>query len=72
MQQYAEAVQYYSKGLEVDPGNCVIHANRSACYLALEENEKAIGDADAAIAANPLYWKVRLFCFRAMLSMLCC
>lgn len=36
--RYKEAIDFYTRGLQVDPDNHVIHSNRSAAFL--KENER--------------------------------
>lgn len=46
-----------SQALEVSPGNAIILGNRSACYLAVGQPEKAEGDARLALSIEPTFVK---------------
>lgn len=52
-----DALDMYTKGLEVDPTSYLLFSNRSAVYLGLSEYEKSIHDADKAIELNPTFSK---------------
>jgi len=54
---FAQAMEYYSQALEYAPQNAVLHANRAAVCIQLEQYGLALQDADAAIAADPQYVK---------------
>jgi ankyrin repeat protein len=58
---YAQAVEAYTKGLEVDPTNHIIYSNRSACYHALKQNEACLKDAEICRRLVPHWLKG---CFR--------
>ncbi|KAJ4460689.1 putative Stress-induced-phosphoprotein 1 [Paratrimastix pyriformis] len=46
--QWAPAAEAYTKAIEMDPAEMVYYNNRSACYLELNELEKAVADAQRA------------------------
>jgi DnaJ family protein C protein 8 len=43
--------------LTLDPQHAIVHANRSAAYLASQQTSKALADARRAVALNPKYAK---------------
>lgn len=56
--QYTEAVEMYSRALELDPDNAVYFSNRSAAYLAMgDARGKALRDAEKCIELKPEWWK---------------
>jgi DnaJ family protein C protein 8 len=56
--QYVEAVDMYSRAIELDPENAVYYSNRSAAYLAMGDSRgKALKDADKCIELKPDWWK---------------
>ncbi|KAL4087080.1 hypothetical protein PRIC1_012980 [Phytophthora ramorum] len=56
--QPAEAVEMYTRALELDPENAVYLSNRSAAYLALgDARGKALKDAEKCIELRPDWWK---------------
>ena len=46
------AVNWYSKGIEMDPSNHVLYSNRSAAYLSAGKGEEALKDADKCVELN--------------------
>jgi tetratricopeptide (TPR) repeat protein len=50
---FTSAVKFYSEGIELDPSNHVFFSNRSAAYLALNNFQKALEDADQTLKINP-------------------
>lgn len=55
--KYKEAIQYYTKAIEVDPKNYICYANRAAAHLHLNDNAVAVIDCEKAIAINDQYPK---------------
>ncbi|CEP24107.1 SGT2 [Cyberlindnera jadinii] len=51
------AVDKYTEALELTPKNVIYLSNRAAAYSSLRDHEKAIEDANAAIAIDPSYSK---------------
>lgn len=51
--KYEEAVQHFSKAIELNSNDHVFFSNRSACYASLEEYEKALEDADRCVSIKP-------------------
>jgi ankyrin repeat protein len=58
---YANAVDAYTKGLELDPTNHIIYSNRSACYHALQQYDDCLKDAEICRRLVPHWLKG---CFR--------
>lgn len=54
---FQDAVDKYTEAIELTPKNVIFLSNRAAAYSSLREHEKAIEDADAAIAIDPSYSK---------------
>ena len=57
IRDYNSAIDVYTQALEVSPGNAIILGNRSACYLAVGQPEKAEFDARLAISIEPTFVK---------------
>ena len=58
--KYKEALDCYSKAIEVDPNDPILYSNRSAMHLNLSEFDEAINDAEKAISLKPDYAKAYL------------
>lgn len=43
---YTEAVNYFSKAIQIDNQNHVLYSNRSAAYAALHKYKDALDDAE--------------------------
>jgi len=54
---WAEAIKYYTKSVEVDPNYHVSYSNRSQAYYQLGDYEKAKADGANCIRANPEFVK---------------
>ncbi|KAL9642589.1 hypothetical protein ABK040_011154 [Willaertia magna] len=52
-----EAVQYYTKGLELDGNHHILLSNRSAVYLKLSKFEEALKDASKCCDVQPTFSK---------------
>lgn len=52
---FAEAIDNYSKAIELDPSNHVLFSNRSAVYLKMENGESALKDAEKCVSLNPTW-----------------
>ncbi|CCW68479.1 unnamed protein product [Phytomonas sp. Hart1] len=50
---YIEAINHFSKAIQLDSSNHVLFSNRSACYAALHRYKEALDDADACISNKP-------------------
>ncbi|KAK7198463.1 stress-induced protein sti1 [Novymonas esmeraldas] len=51
--RYVEAVNYFSKAIQLDSQNNVLYSNRSACFAALHKYKDALDDADKCISIKP-------------------
>ena len=58
--QYAEALNCYSKAIELDANDPILYSNRSAMYYNLNYFDNAISDAEMAINLRPTYAKAYL------------
>ena len=58
--QYAEALNCYSKAIELDANDPILYSNRSAMYYNLNYFDNAIIDAEMAITLRPTYAKAYL------------
>ena len=57
-QRYTDAVEMYTRAIELDPDNAVYYSNRSAAYLAMgDARGKALHDANKCIELKPDWWK---------------
>jgi hypothetical protein len=54
---YASALSEYSKAIALHGNEPVYYSNRSACYIALNEAEKALVDAETCRQLNPTWSK---------------
>jgi len=55
--QYPQAIQKYTEAIEFDPADVTFFSNRSACYAALEEWEKAAEDGKQCILVDKSFVK---------------
>eukprot|EP00756_Hemistasia_phaeocysticola_P011180 Hpha_TRINITY_DN15094_c1_g9::TRINITY_DN15094_c1_g9_i1::g.123764::m.123764/K16365/SGTA; small glutamine-rich tetratricopeptide repeat-containing protein alpha len=55
--QHKDAVGFYSKAIELDPGTAVYYANRAAAYTHLNQFTEAVRDCEKATAIKPDYSK---------------
>jgi len=53
---YLEAIKWYTKAIEESPSH-IYYSNRSACYTALGELQKAIEDSEQCIKLDPKWAK---------------
>ena len=58
--KYKDALDCYSKAIEIDPNDPILYSNRSAMHLNLNEFDQAITDAEKAISLKPDYGKAYL------------
>jgi serine/threonine-protein phosphatase 5 len=54
---YGEAIDWFSKAIDVHP-TAVVYSNRAFAHIKLEEYGSAIQDATEAITLDPAYIKV--------------
>ncbi|OCK76464.1 TPR-like protein [Lepidopterella palustris CBS 459.81] len=55
--EYATAIEFYTKALELVPLNPIYLSNRAAAYSGAMKHEEARQDAEMAVAADPKYSK---------------
>ena len=56
-QNYKGAVDLLKKAIKLDPDNHIFYSNRAATFMALEQYEKALVDADECIRLQPTWAK---------------
>jgi len=56
-ERYPQAIELYSKAIELNPTNAVYYANRSIAHLRLENYGYALADASRAIETDKTYLK---------------
>lgn len=54
---HAEAVDFYSQAIELDPSDAILYSNRCAAYLSAGDPQKALQDAYVAKKLNPKWTK---------------
>ena len=57
VKNYPEAIQLYSKGLELFPTDAILLSNRSMCHMSMKNAVEALSDATASIAADSTFAK---------------
>jgi small glutamine-rich tetratricopeptide repeat-containing protein alpha len=55
--KYEEAIQCYTKAIELTPNNPIYYGNRAAAYSHLGQHQLAIDDCRRAISLDPKYVK---------------
>ena len=55
--KYKEALDCYTKAIEIDPNDPILYSNRSAMHLNLSEFDQALTDAEKAISLKADYAK---------------
>ena len=58
--KYKEALDCYTKAIEIDPKDPILYSNRSAMHLNLSEFDQALADAEKAISIKSDYAKAYL------------
>ncbi|XP_075220059.1 small glutamine-rich tetratricopeptide repeat-containing protein beta-like [Lycorma delicatula] len=56
-QDFADALECYTKAISLDPKNAVFYCNRAAAYSKLNNHEAAIKDCKTALQIDPSYGK---------------
>merc|ERR1711998_456758 len=56
-QNYRGAVDLLKKAIKLDPDNHIFYSNRAAAYMAMEQYDKALADADDCIRLQPNWAK---------------
>ena len=57
-QNYAQAIEHFSKAIELGGEAHVLYSNRSACHCGLKQYDEALADASKCIEAKPAWGKV--------------
>lgn len=58
--RYVEAIEWYSKAIDLDPSVAVYYGNRSFAHLKMESYGYALSDATTALDLDKMYIKVWL------------
>ena len=58
-QRYQEAIEWYSKAIDLDPSIAVYYGNRSFAHLKMESYGYALSDATTALDIDRTYIKVQ-------------
>lgn len=61
--QFTEAIEVYTRAIELNGNNAVYYANRAAAHIHMENYGYALSDASKAIELDPKYTKVSLLYF---------
>jgi tetratricopeptide (TPR) repeat protein len=69
--RYHEAIELYTKAIDLRPGSAVYLSNRAAAHIKVEEHGSAMEDAGRAIKLDPKYIKVRAARLSALLACSC-
>lgn len=56
-EKYQEAIQMYTKALQIDPRNPIFYCNRAAAWTRIGDYDKSISDANLSLRYNPRYSK---------------
>lgn len=56
-ENYSEAIDIYTKAIQLDDKNHVLYSNRSAAYVKAGKYEEALQDANKTIELNPTWAK---------------
>ena len=54
-EKYADSIELFTRGLEMEPDNKMALVSRGAAYLRLNDPQRAIKDLDRAIKVDPKY-----------------
>lgn len=55
--KFNEALECYSKAIELSPADHVLYSNRSGCYASLEDFDNALKDAEKCLEIDPKFVK---------------
>jgi stress-induced-phosphoprotein 1 len=55
--KFTEAIECYTKAINLDGSNEIYYSNRSAAYLSMGDAQNALNDANACIGLNPDFTK---------------
>ena len=55
---FEQAIEYYTKAIEVNPSVAVYYGNRSIAHLKMESYGYALADASKALELDKMYLKV--------------
>lgn len=55
--KFREAVEQYTKAIELDSENATFYANRAIAYTKMGQYDKAVSDAEDAIGVDPRHMK---------------
>lgn len=67
--RYKEAIQWYSKGLDIDPKDVILYANRAMAYIKLEQWAHGLKDCQQGIAldrSNIKLWHRQGLCLKSL------
>ncbi|CAG8548771.1 9289_t:CDS:1 [Ambispora leptoticha] len=69
MSDFASAVRMYSLGVELDPRNVTLYANRAEAYLRSRQFEKSLMDTEIALKLDPKHLKASIRKGKALLNL---
>lgn len=52
-EKFTEAIELYTKAIEIDESNYIYYSNRSAAYLRMKDGFNALKDAEKCVELNP-------------------
>lgn len=52
-EKYDEAIDFYSKAIEIDPNNHILYSNRSAAYAKVGKYDDSLKDAEKTVSIKP-------------------
>lgn len=52
-EKFEEALDYFTKAIELNPNDHVFYSNRSGCYASLKNYQEALNDANKCISIKP-------------------
>ena len=66
---YEEAINYFTKGIDIDPQNEVCYCNRSNAYYALKDYQNSLSDAEYSVKLLGTYQKAHYRVIKALLAL---